>query len=91
MNSLSLSEERDFHDPETRAALEHPAFQVIFFLALPSTKSMYCFGSGLPPSARISLGTSGYVFEDVLAREETLSHLRKIDESCIFFSQKHET
>ena len=70
VNSLSLCEERrDFHDPETPRCSGAPHV-TSHFLALPCTRSVYCLNSGLPPSARISLGSSGYVFEDLLAREE---------------------
>ena len=64
-----FSEDRDSHDPET--ASSSGAFHVpTQLLAIPSTRSIYCLDSGLPLGARISMGISGDVFEDLPAREE---------------------
>ena len=70
----SLSEERDFHDPETPSSsgASHVPTEP---LAIPSTRSTHCRHSGLPPYTRNSTGTPGNVFESLLAREVSPSVL----------------
>ena len=57
----SLSEERYFHDPETPSSsgASHVPTQP---LAVPSTRSIHCRDSGLPPDTRNPTGTPGDFF-----------------------------
>ena len=57
----SLAEERDFHNPETAnsSGASHVPTQP---LTNPSTRSIRCRDSGLPPNTRNAVGTPGDVF-----------------------------
>ena len=69
-----LSEKRYFHDPETPSSsgASHVPTQP---LAVPSTRSIHCRDSGLPPNTRNAMGTSGDVFESLPARQDPPSAL----------------
>ena len=78
----SLSEEKDFHDPETPSSpgASHVRTQS---LAIPSTRSIHRRDSGLPPNTRNSTGAD--VFEGLPAREgqpsALLEHSRNLASS----------
>ena len=70
----SLSDAREFYDPETASssgATRVPSQPS----AIPSPRTMTRCDSGLPHDARNILGTSGNVFERLLAREGQTSTL----------------
>ena len=71
----SLSEAREFfHDPESGSSsgATHVPIQP---LTIPSPRGMPSSDSGLPHDTRNVMGTSGNVFESLLAREGPLSAL----------------
>ena len=64
----SLNDAREFYDPETASSsgathVPSPSLNV------PSPRGMHSRDSGLPLDTRNSMGTSGNVFESLLARE----------------------
>ena len=84
---ISLSDAREFHDPETasRSGASHVLRQT---LAIPSPRGTPGRDSGLPPTARNTMGTSGNVFWKLTcSRRTTLSSFRKFKEFCIIFSR----
>ena len=70
----SLSSARDFHDPETgsTSGATHVPSQPLTF---PSPRTMPSRDSGLPHDTRTTVGTSGNVFESLLARKGPPSDL----------------
>ena len=64
----SLSDAREFYDPETasRSGATHVPSKPS---SVPSPRTMPCRDSGLPHDTRNIMGTSGNVFERLLARE----------------------
>ena len=64
----SLSDAREFHDPETASSSGAP-HAPNRPLTLPSSRGMPIRESGLPHNTRDIMGTSGNVFESLLAPE----------------------
>ena len=65
-NVNSLSDARECHDPDTASSsgASHVPSQP---LIIPSPREVRCRDSGLPRDTRITMGTSGNVFESFLA------------------------
>ena len=70
----SLTDARDFHDPEpaSNSGASHVSSKP---LNIPSSRGMLSLDPGLPLDTRNSMGISGNVFESLLAREGPSSAL----------------
>ena len=89
-NVNSLSDAREFNDPETASSSEatHVPCQPS---RIPSARTMPCRNSGLPLDTRKTMGTSGNVFESLPAREGPSSAIfensRNLASSCCGLGQ----